>query len=75
MHDLVSDKDKLREIPRRQRRPLARPLSNYCEDYEDRNEGMAAAYASAAYSMQEIADSFGVHYSTVSRAVIRADQK
>jgi predicted DNA-binding protein YlxM (UPF0122 family) len=30
---------------------------------------MAAAYATGDYSMQEIADFFGVHYATVSRAV------
>jgi len=30
---------------------------------------MAAAYATGDYTMQEIATCFGVHYSTVSRAV------
>ena len=33
---------------------------------------MAKAYASGAYSMREIADYFGVHYMTVSRAVRRS---
>jgi DNA-binding transcriptional regulator YhcF (GntR family) len=30
---------------------------------------MARAFQTGVYSMQEIADYFGVHYSTVSRAV------
>jgi hypothetical protein len=30
---------------------------------------MVAAYATGDYTMQQIADYFGVHYATVSRAV------
>jgi len=30
---------------------------------------MARAFGTGVYSMQEIADFFGVHYATVSRAV------
>jgi len=36
-----------------------------------RPEAMAQAYRSGAYTMQAIADHFGVHYMTVSRAVRR----
>ena len=57
------------EIPRLQRRPLARPLAEYRDRYENAREGMAAAYATGDYSMKEIAACFDVHYSTVSRAV------
>jgi DNA-binding LacI/PurR family transcriptional regulator len=32
---------------------------------------MARAFQTGVYTMQEIADFFGVHYSTVSRAVRR----
>ncbi|MEJ2677290.1 MAG: helix-turn-helix domain-containing protein, partial [Acidihalobacter sp.] len=35
----------------------------------DRREAMARAFLSGAYTMQEIGEHFGVHYSTVSRAV------
>jgi transposase len=35
---------------------------------------MAAVYVSGAYTLQAIAASFGVHYSTVSRAVRRAEE-
>jgi putative transposase len=37
----------------------------------DRGEAMARAFATGVYTMQEIAAFFGVHYSTVSRAVRR----
>jgi putative transposase len=30
---------------------------------------MAAAYATGDYTLQAIADAFGVHYATVSRAI------
>ena len=60
---------KLREIPRAQRRSLAQPLDHYERTYPARREAMARAFLSGVYTMQEIADHFGVHYSTVSRAV------
>ncbi len=41
--------------------------------YPVRAEAMARAYQSGVYSMREIADDFGVHYSTVSRAVRRLE--
>jgi putative transposase len=58
-----------REIPRLQRRALARSLDYYKNEFEDEKSGMAAAYATGDYTLQAIADAFGVHYSTVSRAV------
>ena len=58
----------LREVPRAQRRIIAKSLAEYrCLD--DTKEGMAQAYLSGNYTLKEIADHFGVHYSTVSRAV------
>lgn len=63
----------LAEIPRAQRRPLAKPLAAYAATGGDRGAAMAAAYASGDYSMKAIAAHFGVHYATVSRAVKRAE--
>lgn len=59
----------VREIPRLQRRALAKSLDFYRESFDDAKSGMAAAYATGDYTLQAIADAFGVHYSTVSRAV------
>ena len=65
----LSDKAAIGEIPRAQRRPLAKPLSHYRDKLPDARTGMVAAYASGDYTMQEIAECFEVHYATVSRAV------
>ena len=45
------------------------PLDDYRQRYRNRNEAMARAYLSGAYTMSEIGEHFGVHYMTVSRAV------
>ena len=60
-----------REIPRMQRRPVALPLSDYASQHAERDAAMRAAFASGDYTQQQIAEHFGVHYSTVSRAVRR----
>lgn len=60
--------EQLREIPKPQRRPLSGDLAAYRARYP-RDEAMARAYLSGAYSMKVIGDFFGVHYMTVSRAV------
>lgn len=64
----------LREVPRAQRRALAPPLAQIEASHSDRRDAMAQAFLTGAYAMQEIADHFGVHYSTVSRAVKRAER-
>jgi len=63
------DAGDLKEIPKAQRRPPAEPLSHYVEIFADAKKGMKKAYESGDYTMQQIADAFGVQYSTVSRAV------
>lgn len=67
---LDRDKD-LREVPLRQRRPVARPLSDFSAKERSRDEAIVAAYASGGYTMQEIGDHFGLHYSYVSRIINR----
>jgi putative transposase len=61
--------DQLREISKAQKRSQAKTLYEYDTQYKTRNEGMAKAYHSGAYTMREIAEYFAVHYMTVSRAV------
>jgi len=63
----------LKEVPRRQRRPIAKPLSAFSSRYADRDRAMTAANRTRAYSMQAIADQFGVGRMTVSRAVKREE--
>ena len=45
----------------------------FARRYPVRREAMARAFQTGVYTMQEIADYFGVHYSTVSRAVRRLE--
>ncbi len=58
----------LGEIPRVQRREKVRPLEYYRNRYTTK-VAMKKAYESGGYTLKEIAACFGVHYSTVSRAV------
>jgi len=68
IHD-AKPSDELREVSKAHRRSVAKPLAHYRSTYVDRDQAMAEAYASGAYTMKAIGDFFGVHYMTVSRAV------
>jgi len=68
MQAQIEKKGMLDEIPRAQRRALTQPLAEFEQRYS-RNEAMARAYLSGRHTMAAIARHFGVHYSTVSRAV------
>lgn len=59
------------EVPRLQRRPPAEPLTAYQQRYPERNDAIRAAFATGAYTLQQIASFFGLHYSSVSRIVNR----
>ena len=63
----------LSEVPRMHRRSKAKALSWYRQKYSLRNDAIVNAYASGDYSMKAIADWFGVHYSTVSRLIKKAE--
>ncbi|MBK1725053.1 REP-associated tyrosine transposase [Thiocystis violacea] len=63
----------LREVPRRQRRAVPIPLADFAVRYRERDQAIAAAYRTGDYSMQAIADFFGVGRMTVSRAVRQAE--
>ncbi|MCL5043314.1 MAG: transposase [Gammaproteobacteria bacterium] len=65
----------LAEIPSLQRRPPPRPLDDYFANSADRDQAIAAAYASGGYSLQAIGEHVGLHYSRVSRIVKRAKGK
>ena len=59
----------LNEIPLPQRRVPARPLASYARQCSARDEAIAMAYRSGDYTLKEIGEHFGVHYSRVSRIV------
>jgi len=57
------------QVPKIQKRALAKSLSYYEEHAADRNSAIVSAYASGGYSYQEIGDYFGVHFVTVGKVV------
>jgi putative transposase len=61
--------EELAEVPRVERRAVALSLNDYQARYDDRNEAMARAYLSTAFTMPQIGHVFGVSTKTVSRAV------
>ena len=69
-----SQPEVLRELSKAHRRTLAKTLAEYKTEIADRDQAMAQAYLSGAYTMAEIGEHFGVHYMTVSRAVKRYGQ-
>ena len=68
MQTLVAKQPTLTEIPRAQRRALARALSDFAKEHE-RDQAIALAYLSGQHTMAAIAEHFGVHFTTVSRLV------
>ncbi|MEA3278662.1 MAG: hypothetical protein U9Q81_25865, partial [Pseudomonadota bacterium] len=44
-------------------------LARVVHEHPDRDRAIAAAYASGGYTMQEIGDYFGLHYSRISKIV------
>jgi len=75
MQALIDPKRPLQDIPKRQRRAVAKPLDSFASGHADRDRAMAEAYRSGAYSMQAIAEHFGVSRMTVSRAVKEAEHQ
>jgi len=71
---LGPDRD-LSEVPLVQKRGVARLLREYEILSVSRDEAIAAAYASGGYTMKEIGDHFGLHYSRVSRVVKEQEGK
>ena len=65
----IEKPETLREVSKAHKRSIALTLTDYQKRYAQRNEAMAKAYLSGAYTMAEVGEHFKVHYMTVSRAV------
>jgi putative transposase len=66
MQSLVDGEKELSEVPSSQMRPMPKALSHYEEQSQNRNSAIISAYRSGGYTLKEIGDYFGLHYSTVS---------
>ncbi len=65
----IQARDDLSEIPKEQKRLVREDLPFFAREYPDKTEAMARAYLSGFFTQNEVAGYFGVHYTTVSRAV------
>lgn len=70
-HRRRQQRTELADVGKIQRRIAARTLPEYEAAYSHRDEAMARAYFSTAFTMAGIGAHFGVTYKTVSRAVKR----
>ena len=59
-------------VPRAQKRAPAPPLAELTSKYKNRNDGIVAAYATRVYSYQQIADFYGLHFTTVGKILRKA---
>jgi len=75
MQEKVNNKADLSEIPTAQKRAVAKPLIYYTNRYKNRDRSIVEAYSSGAYSMKQIGEHIGLHYSWVSRIIKEARNK
>ena len=68
-HQQLQRSEEAVEVVKTERRAVALPLAEYQARYGDRDEAMARAYLSNAFTMPQIARAFKVSAKTVSRAV------
>ena len=69
MQSKILAQQNLSEIPLGQRRAMAKPLAHYATRSTTRDEAITNAHNTGAYSLKEIGDHFGLHYSRVSRII------
>ena len=72
MRDKLGGREEDVNIPKVQQRGAAPKLSAIRRQSKDRDDAIRAAYQTEAYSYQQIAKEFGVHFTTVGRIVREA---
>ena len=68
----LQERKKMREIPRIERfaiRPKLSEMFSQIKNKKERNEKIYAAHIEYGYTLKQIADCLGIHYSTVSKAI------
>lgn len=70
---LIDPEKSLTEVPLGQRRKVAKPLGDYKKQNRSRDETICEAYRSGGYTMSELAEYFGLHYSSISKIIRKLD--
>ncbi|MEH8019592.1 transposase [Rheinheimera muenzenbergensis] len=68
----LHEQDALSDIPKKQRRGKALSLTEYEHAANTRNDAIVTAYRSGGYTLKEIGNHFGLHYSRVSKIVAKS---
>lgn len=74
---LIRGKEKLKEIPKKQRY-VTRPTLNEILKYQDKkakNQAIYLAHLQHGYTLKDIAEYIGVHYTTVSRVIKKIERE
>ncbi|MCK4309292.1 MAG: helix-turn-helix domain-containing protein [Candidatus Atribacteria bacterium] len=66
---LMRGKEKLKEITRKQRYVTRPPLNEIFKDKGSKDQAMYKACLQYGYTLKDIAEYIGVHYTTVSRVI------
>jgi hypothetical protein len=73
--DLLEDKKQVKEIPRPQRyvsRPSLDKIFSGQKAKAKRDISINVAHMSYGYTLKEIADYLGIHYTTISKVIVKA---
>jgi len=65
----INKRETLDEVPQLQKRKLPKSLEYYDNKCKDQKQAILNAYLSDGYTLKEIGEYFGRHYSTISRIV------
>ena len=70
---LIRAKEKLKEIPRKQRYVTRLPLNEIFKDKKSKDQAMYKAHLQYGYTLKDIAEYIGMHYTTVSKVIKRIE--
>jgi putative transposase len=66
---MLNGKASLDDIPMLQKRAVVKPIDYYQKQYENEKQAIYRAYPSGGYTLRQIGDHYGKHYTTISRIV------
>ncbi|WP_295624825.1 hypothetical protein [uncultured Nitrosomonas sp.] len=65
MQKRISNKKDDLNIPKQQKRPIAKPLPEIAAQHKDRTTAIIAAYKTGVYSQREIGECYQLHPTTI----------